>query len=485
MIKTLSQEFNLNKRQAHELGSMQSFGSWKEGGIIRPFAKEGEIGKRVSKTELERVYFNHSIIRNSIRNKVQMIGASGYRIRYNNFKEEKLFKNFFDNIGQVGDDCDFDQIYLGVPKSQFIFGASWNELIWDEDDEEIVDINRLDGKRMDYARTDKGEIIVDRFMKPIGYTMKVMGDINFGQKNTVLGDPIPKEYNKVVNLGDNKIFLLPKRIALIRFEEEGDGLEFWGLVETIYTDAIRQGKLEEAGFNSAFQRWMSPLIAYVGDDRHPPTPQLGKQTLQTMQKMKHDLLSTYPFYVKLDTIKGNDMGTYIDMLKSLRESEASGLQTPMPFAMSSGESTNRATLNNQQSMLEFGLNELVRINAKLINKRIFRPIAQSMGLKTWPKLIPNRISVDELDDRAIRYGLFVEKGIFTPEEIRPILAEAEGIELIEKPTISDNKTKTDRQTKDKQIPDKDKIDTSDSKDSEDNLYNNIYEEPWKKVQKIV
>jgi len=478
MIKTLSQEFNLSKKQAHELGSIQSFGSWKEGGIIRPFAKIGELGKRVPKKELERVYFKHSIIRNSIRNKVQMIGASGYRIQYNNTKEEKAFQEFFDNIGQIGDDCDFDQIYLGIPKSQFIFGASWNELIWDEEDKEIVDINRLDAKRMDYARTKDGEIIVDRFLKPIGYTMKVMSDVNFGENNPVLGDDIPEGYEDTVDLGSSKIFLLPKRIALIRFEEGGDGLEFWGLIETIYTDAIRQGKLEEAGFNSAFQRWMSPLIAYIGDDKHPATPQLAKQTLQTMQKMKHDLLSTYPHYVKLDSIKGNDMGTYIDMLKSLRESEASGLQTPMPFAMSSGESTNRATLNNQQAMLEFGLNELVRINAKLINKRIFRPIAQSMGLKKWPKLIPNRISVDELDDRATRYSMFVEKGIFSPEEVRPILAEVEGIELKE-PIAGVAKGK-----KQKPIPDKEKIGETDDENSEDNLYDKIYEQPWNKIQKV-
>ena len=473
MIKTLSQEFNLSKKQIHELGSIQSFGGWREGGIIRPFAQNGSNDVRVSKVELEKLYFKNSIIRNSIRNKVQMIGASGYRIIYNNPNEEKIFEEFFNNLGKIGDDCDFDQIYLGIPKSQFIFGASWNELIWDEDDEEIVDINRLDAKRMDYARTKKKEIIVDRNQKPIGYTMKVFSDVNFGQKNQNLGDPIPKEYKNVIDLGNDKIFLLPKRIALIRFEEEGDGLEYWGLIETIYNDAIRKGKLEEAGFNSAFQRWMAPLIAYVGDDRHPPTPQLGKQTLETMKKMKHDLLSTYPYYVKLDTVKGNEMDSYIEMLKALRENEASGLQTPMPFAMSSGETTNRATLNNQQAILEFGLNELVRVNAKLITKRIFRKIAESKGLKTWPQLIPNRVSVDEVDDRAVRYGLFVEKGLFSPDELRPILADVEGIKLIE--TFNKQKIKKESQKKD----DKNKIDEKEDEGSKENLYDKIYEDRWK------
>lgn len=474
MIKTLSQEFNFNKKSTHELSSVASFGGWMNGGIIRPFANTDNKTSRISKSELEFVYFTNSIIRNSIRNKVQMIGASGYRIKYNSKEEEKIFTEFFNGLGKIGDDCDFDQIYLHIPKSQMIFGAAWNELIWDQDDEEIVDINRLDAKRMDYARTKNGEIIVGADQRPIGYTMVVGKKVDFGKKNQVLGDPVPKGYERFVDLGSDKIFLLPKRIALLRFEEEGDGLEFWGLIETIYKDAIRKGKLEEAGFNSAFQRWMAPLIAYIGDDRHPPTAQLANITLNTMKKMKHDLLSTYPYYVKLDTVKGNEMDSYVEMLKALRENEASGLQTPMPFAMSSGEATNRATLNNQQAMLEFGLNELVRINAKLITKRIFRPIAESKGLGTWPELIPNRVSVDEIDDRAIRFGTYVEKGLFYPEELRPILAEVEGIELLKiKDKKEQNKPEENKESEDKK---------TDENESEDTLYDKTYEEPWKKKE---
>lgn len=426
MIKTLADEFDLN-RKSKSLSSLG--GSYNLGGIINnPFLGNNINIVRVSKEDLERVYLKNPIIRNSIRRKCQMIASAGYRIKYTDDEERKKFEEFFDNIGSIGDDCDFDQIYNGIPKSQFIFGGAWIELIWDEKDQEIVDLNRLDSRTMDYARTNKGDIVIDpNTQKPVGYTQKKAKNI-YKDSNVMLGDNIPNGYEKVVDLKD-KIFLLPKRVALIRFEEEGDGLEFWGLVETIYHDSLRKGKLEEAGFNSAFQRWMAPLIAYLGDDRHPPTPQLATQTLSTMKKMKHDLLSTFPYYVKLDTIKGNEMESYIQMLKSLRENEASGLQMPMPFAMSSGEATNRATLNNQQGLLEFGLNELAKTNATLITKRIFRPIAESMGLTTWPKLIANRVSVDEIEDRATRFKQYVDSGIFIAEEVREIIAKAEGITL--------------------------------------------------------
>lgn len=798
MIQTLAQKFNIGNRTAQELASFNSLGGFREGGIIKPFSIQTTGLSRVDKAELEKVFFTNSVVRNSIRRKVQMIDSAGYMIHYNSSKEEKIFLDFFDTMGQIGDDCDFDQIYTGIPKNQFIFGAGWNELVWDEDDSEIVDLNRLDPKRMDYARTNNNEIIVGPDQRPIGFTMKVYKGINIGKQDQVMGDPIPPEFEKLVDLGSDKIFLLPKRISLIRLEEEGDGLEFWGLIETIYKDSMRKGKLEEAGFNSAFQRWMAPLIAYIGDDRHPPTAQLANTTLSTMKKMKHDLLSTFPHYVKLDTVKGNEMESYIEMLKSLRENEASGLQMPMPFAMSSGETTNRAcysedtlvltdkgfmdyksaeqhkiavydkdkdeirlekhtglyeydydgemihfegksedilvtpdhrmlfrknspsrddlnnnkewvvdtaenintyyysfkknaswkeehsvnnviipkveghgggkekgyydsdveidgklfseflgyylsegglsskgksytitfaqkgkyegdfkkcfekmpfhfteyydekdeiwrwsvsdkrlwdfmkrygvycnnkkidfnyipsiyetfiammkgdgsweredkgyysttseqlakdftfiamnlgystnysiayetngnrkkayrvnlikgrteithtqktkkkmdyegkvwcyntstgffvtmrngkvaiqgnTLNNQQAMLEFSLNALARLNAKLISKRIFRPIAESKGLDTYPILIPNRVSVDEIDDRAIRYGTYVEKGLFKPEELRPILAESEGIKLQEKekPKRKRNTKKTTKKMSEEEI----------------------------------
>ena len=433
MIKTLAQEFGVNN-DTQELAGFrnihaQSIGNYRIGGVITPFATT-DSRNRVPKIALEQLYFRNTIVRNSVRRQVQMIDSAGYRIEYNNPREEKLFTKLFDNLGMIGDSCDFDQIYSSISKNEFIFGGGWIELVWDEKDEKIVDIDKFDPRKMDYARTSNHQIIVGEDQKPIGYTMALYTGAN---KVPGLGDKVPKQYKDLVHLGDEKIFVLPKRVALIRLEEEGDGLEFWGLVETIYRDSVRKEKLEEAGFNSAFQRWMAPLIAYIGDQTHPPTPALTSQTLQQMKKMKHDLLSTYPYYVKLDTLKGNEMESYIEMLKSIRENEASGLQMPMPFAMSSGEATNRATLNNQQSMLEFSLNALAKLNAKEITKRIFKPIAESMGLKSWPRLISNRISVDEIEDKGKRFSSYVKHGLFSPEELRPILAKEEGITLIAVP----------------------------------------------------
>ena len=450
MIKTLASEFQIGKEVVKNLNQGINLGNYREGGIINPFAHKDASVMRVSKAELERIYLKDPQLRNSVKRQQQMVGASGYHLEYHSEEEQNFFEKFFNEMGSVGDDCDFDQIYKDIPKNEIIFGANWTELVWDEEDERIVDINRLDAKRMDYARNSSGDIVLDNNQKIIGYTMQLPKGYQ-RKRGDNLGDAIPIGYDKLVSLGSDRIFLLPKRIALIRFEEEGDGLEFWGLVETIYHDVLRKGDLEKAGFNSAFQRWMSPLVGYIGDPTHPPTPQLASQTLNSMKKMKHDLLTVLPYFVKLDSLKGNEMESYIEMLKSLRENSASGIQMPMPFAISSGEATNRATLNNQQSMLEFSLNELTKYNSTMITKKILKPIALSNGLTTWPTLIPNRVSVDEVDDKASRYNDYIASGLFSVEELIPILAKMEGITLIkapEKKEVTDKEDKPNKQKED-------------------------------------
>jgi len=111
-----------------------------------------------------------------------------------------------------------------------------------------------------------------------------------------------------------------------------DGYSCVGLVEPAFESIQRKMMIEEAGANSAYQRWMNPLIGYVGDDRHPPTTNLTNQTLSQMKNMKHDLYSVYPYYVKLETLKSNPTEAWNEMVKYLRENQSASSGMPMPLA---------------------------------------------------------------------------------------------------------------------------------------------------------
>ena len=439
MINDLGNAFGF-KNTTHDLVSNPPLrGSYREGGIIktRKISKK-DLG-RVPKPDLEHIYFKDPLLFNSINKSTQMITAAGYRIAYTNKAEEKKFKEFLFNLGRVGEDYTWNELYYYIYWSQKVFGASWIELIWDEEDTQIIDLSRLDPKVMDYARNGDGIILLDENQKPIGYTQK----LPYGVSSEGKGDEVPPAYNNVMSYGDDTIFLLPKRIALIKMYTAGDGLSFYGCIEPAYSSSTRKLLLEEAGTNSAYQRWMAPLIAYVGDDKHPATTQLSDQTLKTMQEMRYNTYSTFPSYVKLDVLSSNTTDALNDILKYLRENQASGVGMPMAFATGAGEATNRATLNNQQSLLQFTLNDLAEKTGASITKYIFKPVAKSMGLNSYPIFITNKISTDEIEDKAERFVKYVQAGILDPEEARPIIMQMEGIVQEELPVVK----KEDRKKK--------------------------------------
>ena len=58
-----------------------------------------------------------------------------------------------------------------------------------------------------------------------------------------------------------------------------------------------------------------------------------------------------------------------------------------------------------------------------------------MGLKSFPVFLTNKISTDEIEDKAERFVKYVQSGILTPEEARPIIMQMEGINAEELPKI--------------------------------------------------
>lgn len=431
-------------------------GGFTEGGIIKSASGLTTDIKRVPLEKLEEAYYKDPITFNTINKGVQMLSASGDRVEYNSPKEEKTFTQFFESLSTVGADCTWEELKNFIWHSEMLFGLAWIELIWDQDDKEIVDLGKLDPKVMDYVRDGNGRVVLDTNFKPLGYTQK----IPYGFNAEGMGDKIPENYKRVVSLNSNQIFLLPKRIALIPLFTLSDGYSHIGLIEPAYKSIQRKLMIEEAGTNSAYQRWMNPGIAYVGDDRHPPTSNLANQTLNTMKQMKHDLYSTYPYYVKLDFPDvGKSTEALNDILKYLRENQSSSAGMPLALASGTGEATNRATLNNLQNVMEFTLNDIAKRTTASIMKYIFKPIAESKGLKTYPKMIPNRISIDEIDDFAKRMNNYVKNGNLNAEDVRKMILEKEGV-------VADKNPPEEKDKKMKKKPNKKKDNEDGEQDTE-------------------
>jgi outer membrane translocation and assembly module TamA len=165
------------------------------------------------------------------------------------------------------------------------------------------------------------------------------------------------------------------------------------------------------------------------------------------------------------------------MVKYLRENQSASSGMPMPLATGAGEATNRSTLNNMQNLMEFTLNDIAKRTAASITKYILKPVAGSKGLKTYPKMIPNKVNIDEIDDFAIRMNNYVKNGNLLPEDVRDLILKMEGIIIDEE---TEEKRKEQKKEEEKKEEEKKEEEEKDKEDFERN--ENLSEGEWKVTQ---
>lgn len=372
--------------------------------------------------ELERAYKRDPIAFNSVNKAVQMIMASGYEIIANSEEAKKYFISFFNNIGNVGEDITFDEVLEAIFKYQMIYGNAFVEIVFNKKMDRIVDLVLVDPKRMDYAKDASSKIALDKYGKPVGYTLKLPYGV------TAKGDAIPEEFKNKVSLGSDQIFMLPQRICHFKLYTVGDRFYGVGLIEPAYKSIIRKMNIEEAQTNSIYSRGTYPVIATVGDEQHEPGPADIQSALDILTKLKHDRYISKPYWVKVDPLEVKQSDIVDTTLNYLRMNETSSLGIPMAFASGEGEKTNRATLNNQQKMMEFTLNDIVSKTLSTIRKYILKRISYYNGISEIPKIKWGDIGAEEINEKANRLVEYTKIGILTPEEIKEYVKKLEDLE---------------------------------------------------------
>ncbi len=376
-----------------KLDTQEMFNLAVRGTKVNP--KTASVGKldqeRVSKSELEYAYRADSFIFNAVNVAVQMIMSAEYEIVAKKASVRKFFENFFENISKVGADTTEIEILTRIYQDGYIYGGSWNELVWNVGDTKPVDLKTLDPKEMDFARNGNGNIVLDSNEKPVGYVQSVP----FGIEIEGLGDPVPQD----VTLGSNKIFIQAKRIAYIPLYTFGSGFEGIGKVEAGYKATVWKLNLLKAGAESASRRGFSPIIAKVGTENVHPTPQMVSSVLEKLKTLDYSKYMAIPNYVELTTLDVKSIETYEGFLKYLTAMQSASLGVPVPFVTGLGEETNRATLGTQLQIFELSLNSIADRISRSIEKYIFKPIADAEGFDEVPKLKWGRIStIPEKDE---------------------------------------------------------------------------------------
>jgi len=378
--------------------------------------------KRVPQDELELTYLHNPTIFNGINKIQQTIMSAQYEIVCKDKKIKKYFDDFIANVGNSGSDFTWDTLLAQIFKYQCIYGWAWVENIYNKKGTSIVDWDLIDPKKMDYAKNTSQNIVLNKFMNPVGYVETL-------PMTVPIEDPgLPAELANKVTLPPNSIFLETWRVSLLKLYQVGDGFYPIGLIEPIYKSSIRKMNIEHAMANAIWRHGFPIVVASVGDTNHEPTPQQVNSILSKLKDVSYKQEMAIPFYYKLEILESKKAERLREHLEYFKEQEIAGMGIPKPFATGGGEATNRATLGNQSEMFLLTLRDIIERTSETIQRNMFRPICELEGFKEVPTLRFDALGLDELDKKAKRLLDYLDKGVLSIEEVKDLLKRFEKID---------------------------------------------------------
>ena len=378
--------------------------------------KEATTSTRINKKDLEDIYIADGIVFNSVNKIVQTIMAAGWTYEFPNPKNEKFFTEFLETVGRVGGGHTWYELVQNMYKYQCIYGESWNELVFSNKGDKIVDLDEIDPKTMDYQKTGSGEIELDEYNNPVGYTQTIRG----------IKTDIPLE-----------------KIAHFSLYEVGEGWYGIGIVEPIYKTTMRKINQEDAITNTSWRMGHPTYVAKLGDENHEPTPKQIDNVLEKLKDLTFKSQIAIPYYYDIDILQPKNPEKLQQQLDYYVDAQVAAMGIPKPYATGGGEDTNRATLNRQSRLFELTLKDIINQTSRQIERQIFKPIAETNGIKGIPKIIWGDVGVEELNDKANRLASYIDKGIITASpELRDYIKIIE--ELPEGKDTPDADTETER-----------------------------------------
>jgi len=416
---------------------------------------------RVKREDLEWDYRNDPTIFNIINKQTQLIMHAGFVIEANKKQDQTKYDEFFEDIGIVGEQTTKEELLEYIAQDSLMYGNAYVELIYDAGDvnKKIVDLKMIAEKKMDYIKDGNRHILLDKVGRPVGYTMTFPSGVDVSK----FGDDIPKKYKHVAIKEANQIYFLPQRIAHFKLHTYGDRFYGIGLIEPAHKSTERKLKIEEARTNEIYTRGANTIVASVGDTDHEPGPQQIQDVLDQIVNFKHNRYFSFPHWVKLDTLNSSTNDVVEEVLDYLRVNQAASAGMPRAFATGAGEATNRATLNNQQQILELSLEQIVNKLSSAFNKYILKPIKEANGYSDYAKIEFGDVRAEEKNDKSKRLSSYIQSGVIAPEEVRKYAISSE--DLVEDKKAFDKMKKVKEEPK--EDPSQKPVESKKPKDKEE------------------
>lgn len=382
--------------------------------------------KRIELKELEKDYYSNPVIFNSVNKITQIMMSTDFHIEAKSEKVKSFFNEFVDDIGYSGGELNWDDWLNVTFKHQIVYGRSWSELIHNKRGNKIVDLDFIDPKKMDYAKTTGQKIALDRQGNPIGYVEKIpfLDALEIEKRRRFKP---PEGYN--ITLGADEIFFPPKRIAHMKLYTIGDGFYGIGLVEPIHDAARSKNEMQSALINAMWRAGFPTPVMKVGDVDHEPTTAQVKRAWDKLKKMNYKYGFTMPYHNELKFLEAKHPERLKEHLSYFIEQEITGMGIAKAFATGTGErGTNRAILNRQEYILKLTLRDIIKRTCRNIESQIFHRITKLHGFNETPRLKFGEVVLQELDAKASRLIGYAKAGLITPDaDLERVTREAEDL----------------------------------------------------------
>ncbi len=369
---------------------------------------------RVSVEELELTYLNNSLIFNSINKIIQTMFSYGeFKIESEDKEAEKFLKEFTEQIGKVGELLSWDELLEEISLNSIKFGKSFVENIKNKKGNRIVDWDLIDTSTIVYARDSNDNIVLKEGIKPLGY-FQVLPDTYAGDLSE---QDIPEEVTSP-KTASKYIYLDSERVAQIKLYKTGDGFFPMGLIESVYRDNVRKLGIKEMIANSADWHGFPIVVQYLGNDRYQPTSDHIKTAAKNLKDLRYNKQVAMPHFYRLELLEssGDSFKNSGELLKLYEEEEVSGMGVPRSIAKNTGDGSGSVVMNQAIMSFHLMIRDIAKRIANSIRKEMFKPLMESHGYKSIPKLNYYFISPYESETKARRLLKFVQAGVIEPDE---------------------------------------------------------------------
>lgn len=273
----------------------------------------------------------------------------------------------------------FREILRGIVQDVLVYGNAWVELVPSKLGNDIIKLNRLDPKYMDYKRDGMGNIVLN----PQGEPTAV-----------------------VFQSGLKKVEVSKERVAHFLLTKIPG--EFLGIspLETIYSIIKYKMNIENGLAEGLYRQVYCPVVVKVGSETSEPTPQVIDAVAKSLQDFHKKTVMVVPYHFELQRV---EMGSVrppekvVDFLLYLDKIVREAYGVPVSENKERVPEFERA-VRNYQEILEWQLRQ-----------EIFKPLAKLRGWDEIPEIQFAEFAPETTLLEARGYSYLARAGVVTTD----------------------------------------------------------------------